>query len=145
MPLTRIYTDGSYSRKFKAGSYGIVMIHEKHEKQITGPVCRDSTSQRMEILGVVVALEIISKNPKFEYLFYIDSQYVINSITKKWVFRWEQTNFIGYKNADLWRRFLKIYRQFDTTRLRFKWVKGHVGNKYNEIADDLAGHWRGKI
>lgn len=140
--LTRIYTDGSYSIKREMGSYGIVLVHGDHEKQIKGEIFTDSTSQRMEIMAVIVALETISDNPKWEYLFNVDSQYVINAINKKWVFRWEQTNFEGYKNGDLWIRFLKRYREFDIKRLRFKWVKGHVGNKYNEIADDLAGHWR---
>lgn len=145
IPLTRIFTDGSYSRKYHAGSYGIVMLYKNHEKQIKGEVFRDSTSQRMEIMAVIVALETVSKDRKFEYLLHIDSQYVVNSITKGWVFRWEKSNFDGYANADLWKRFLKVYREFKKDNLRFKWVKGHVGHKYNELADQLANHWRDHI
>ena len=46
---------------------------------------------------------------------------------KKWVFE--------KKNADLWKRFLKVY---STLSVSFTWVKGHSNNKENERCDFLA-------
>ena len=39
------------------------------------------------------------------------------------------------KNADLWNRFLKVYRKNNVT---FYWIKGHAGNKENIRCDKLA-------
>ena len=66
---------------------------------------------------------------------YSDSKYVIDSVEKGWVFGWQKKDFKGKKNQDLWKRFLKIYKQH---QVEFTWVKGHAGNKYNEVCDALA-------
>ena len=66
---------------------------------------------------------------------YSDSQYVVNAVDKGWVFGWEKKGFAGKKNADLWMRFLKIYRRH---KVRFVWIKGHADNPENERCDRLA-------
>ena len=66
---------------------------------------------------------------------YSDSQYVVNSVEKGWVFGWERKGFKDKKNADLWTRFLKAYRRH---RVRFVWVKGHADIPENERCDRLA-------
>jgi ribonuclease HI len=68
-------------------------------------------------------------------LIYSDSKYVIDSVTKRWVFGWVKKGFKGKKNADLWRRFLDIYPK---NRVKFEWVKGHSNNPGNERVDKLA-------
>jgi ribonuclease HI len=68
-------------------------------------------------------------------LIYSDSKYVIDSVTKGWVFGWVKKGFKGKKNPDLWRRFLKIYPK---NRVKFEWVKGHANNPGNERVDKLA-------
>ena len=35
----------------------------------------------------------------------------------------------------MWQRFLKIYPKH---QVKFNWVKGHAGNRYNERCDELA-------
>lgn len=64
-----------------------------------------------------------------------DSKYVIDSVVKGWVFGWEKKGFVGKKNPDLWKRFLKIYRMH---QVDFKWVKGHNSHPQNERCDELA-------
>ena len=39
------------------------------------------------------------------------------------------------KNPDLWKRFLSIYKKHN---VKLHWIKGHSGNKYNEMCDLLA-------
>ena len=43
--------------------------------------------------------------------------------------------FAGKKNADLWTRFLKLYKKHN---IKFVWVKGHANNVYNNRCDALA-------
>ena len=89
----------------------------------------------MELLAVIVALEAI-KSTKYDIEVYSDSKYVVDSISKGWVFNWEKkTNFGGKKNEDLWRRYLNIHNNFN---INFNWVKGHAGHEENERCDVLA-------
>ena len=95
---------------------------------------RLTTNNRMELLAIIVALEKMKTN-QYPIHIYSDSKYVIDSITKKWVFNWEKKKYKGKKNSDLWKRYLKLHRQFD---LSFHWIKGHDGHKENERCDKLA-------
>ena len=88
----------------------------------------------MELLAVIVGLEKL-KNPNTKVLIISDSKYVVDSVEKKWVFGWEKKEYAGKKNPDLWKRFLKIYRQH---QVDFKWIKGHNNHRQNERCDELA-------
>ncbi len=128
-----IYTDGSSLGNPGPGGYGAVLMAGQHRKELSqGYKC--TTNNRMELMAVIVSLEAL-KIPQSQALIHTDSQYVVNSVEKGWVFGWEKKDFSGKKNADLWRRFLKIYRNHT---VRFIWVKGHAGNKENERCDQLA-------
>ncbi|MDR0814978.1 MAG: ribonuclease HI [Bacteroidales bacterium] len=131
--LITIYTDGSASGNPGPGGYGIVLISGRFRKELSQGFQR-TTNNRMELLAVITALEAL-KIPQSQVLVYTDSQYVVNAVEKKWVLTWEQKRFAGKKNADLWIRFLKIYRRHS---VRFVWVKGHAGNTENERCDCLA-------
>ena len=88
----------------------------------------------MELLAVIVGLETL-KYDGCDVTIYSDSQYVVNAVDKGWVFGWEKKGFAGKKNADLWMRFLKIYRRH---KVRFVWIEGHADNPENERCDRLA-------
>ncbi len=88
----------------------------------------------MELLAVIVGLEALKK-PGQDVVVYSDSKYVIDAITKRWVYGWVQKGFAGKKNKDLWMRFLNVYRLH---QVRFVWVKGHAGHPENERCDQLA-------
>jgi len=128
-----VYTDGSALGNPGNGGYGIVLMAGKFYKEINQGY-RMTTNNRMELLAVIVALESLKEGGHHVKIF-SDSKYVIDSVEKKWVFGWVKKGFKGKKNADLWRRFLKIYPKNDVA---FTWVKGHAGNKYNEVCDQLA-------
>ena len=128
-----IYTDGSSLGNPGPGGYGIVLKSGRHRKELSQGY-RLTTNNRMELLAVIVALEAL-KIPQSTVTVYTDSQYVVNAIEKKWVFGWEKISFKGKKNADLWRRFLNVYR---CHTVDLKWIKGHDGNKENERCDQLA-------
>lgn len=128
-----IYTDGSAKGNPGPGGYGVVMRFQGIEKELSCGY-RMTTNNRMELLAVITALEQL-KTDKYPVEIHSDSKYVIDAITKRWVFGWKQKGFKGKKNADLWMRYLSIHERF---RITFFWVRGHNGHPENERCDKLA-------
>jgi len=128
-----IYTDGSSLGNPGPGGYGTVLKTERHRKELSQGY-RLTTNNRMELMAVIAGLEAL-KIPQCKVTVYSDSQYVVNSLEKRWVFEWEKKAFKDKKNVDLWKRFLQVYRCHE---VKLVWVKGHDGNKENERCDHLA-------
>ena len=130
-----IYTDGSSRGNPGPGGYGIIMEDCKSgfAKEYSKGF-RYTTNNRMELLAVIDALKMLKKN-KLKVLIYTDSKYVVDSVEKKWVFKWKTTNFKNKKNVDLWLDFLKL---FDKNTIKFNWIKGHNNHPQNEKCDKLA-------
>ncbi|KGO90340.1 ribonuclease HI [Flavobacterium suncheonense] len=130
-----IYTDGAAKGNPGPGGYGVILewVGKPYKKEFYEGF-RLTTNNRMELLAVIVGLEKL-KNQGTKVLVVSDSKYVVDSVTKGWVFGWEKTGFKGKKNPDLWLRFLKIYRKH---QVDFKWIKGHNNHPQNERCDELA-------
>ena len=128
-----IYTDGSSVGNPGSGGYGVVLMAGGYRRELSQGY-RLTTNNRMELMAVIAGLEAL-KIPQSTVAVYTDSQYVVYPIEKKWLFGWEKKNFAGKKNADLWQRFLKVYRRHTVS---FIWIKGHDGNRENERCDRLA-------
>ncbi len=128
-----IYTDGSSLGNPGAGGYGIVMMSGPFRKEVSQGF-RVTTNNRMELMGVCVALEMLRFEGS-EVTIYSDSKYVVDAVEKRWVFGWEKKGYEGKKNPDLWQRFLKVYRRH---KVRFVWVKGHASNVENNRCDEMA-------
>lgn len=128
-----IYTDGSSRGNPGPGGYGVVLISGSYRKELSKGF-KLTTNNRMELLGVIVALEEL-KHPGSSVSVYTDSKYVVDAVEKGWVFGWEKKNFKDKKNPDLWMRFLSVYRNH---RVKFHWVKGHATNLENNRCDKLA-------
>ena len=111
----------------------MVMMSGSKRKEISQGF-RLTTNNRMELLSVIVALEAL-KQPQLDVTIYSDSRYVVDSVSKGWVFGWSKKNFHKKKNVDLWKRFLLVY---PTQKVKFVWVKGHAANLENERCDELA-------
>lgn len=130
-----IYTDGACSGNPGKGGYGIVMewVGKPYKKEFSEGF-RLTTNNRMELLAVIVALENLKTND-IEVTVFSDSKYVVEAVEKKWLFNWELKGFKGKKNPDLWKRFLKVYREHT---VKFIWIKGHNEHPQNERCDLLA-------
>ncbi len=133
----KIYTDGACSGNPGPGGWGAVLIYGDHEKQISGGES-NTTNNRMELTAVIEALSLLNRPCKVTLT--TDSKYVVDSVTKRWVYGWQKR---GWKksdgkpaiNVDLWRKLLPL---LDVHEVEFLWIKGHAGHKYNEICDKLA-------
>ena len=129
-----IYTDGAARGNPGPGGYGVILMWGDKRKELSAGY-RLTTNNRMELLAVITALESLKK--KFIPLtIYTDSQYIVNSVEKKWLDGWVRTDFKGgKKNKDLWLRYYHLAKkQF----VRFVWVKGHADNPNNNRCDQLA-------
>ena len=121
-----IFTDGSSRGNPGPGGYGVILRCGEHYKELSGGFV-ETTNNRMELTAVIVGLEAV-RRPNAEIILYSDSRYVVDSVNKGWVFGWERKRFEKRLNADLWIRFLEVYRRH---RVRFVWVKGHADNPMN--------------
>lgn len=133
MPTITIYTDGSALGNPGPGGYGAVLLSGPHRKELSQGF-RLTTNNRMELMAVCVALEAL-KFDGSDVTVYSDSKYVVDAVTKGWVFGWVKKQFAGKKNPDLWMRFLRVYRHHN---VRFVWVKGHAETVENNRCDTLA-------
>lgn len=129
-----IYTDGSSRGNPGPGGYGAILIWGQKQKELSEGY-RLTTNNRMELLGVITALETLTKK-NISLTIYTDSQYIVKAINEGWLNTWVRTNFKGgKKNKDLWMRFYNLAKDFTIT---FKWVKGHADNALNNRCDELA-------
>jgi len=134
-PDILLYTDGSSRGNPGPGGYGLILHlnNTQHYKELSQGF-KLTTNNRMELMAVIVGLEALTKDG-LRVLVVSDSKYVVDSISKGWVFGWEKKGFVGKKNPDLWKRFLKIYRKHD---VKMQWIKGHNNHPMNERCDVLA-------
>lgn len=123
-----IYTDGSCMPNPGPGGWAFVALLDENDENpsewhVSGGH-HMTTNNRMELAAVIEALEFFPD--KKDYLIYSDSQYVIKCAEGKWARK---------KNTDLWKKYEKISKG---SSIEWRWVKGHSGDKYNEIVDLLA-------
>ena len=101
-----------------------------------------TTNNRMELSAAIAALSAIDQNEVWRtqsITVHIDSQYVKNGITS-WIKSWQRNGWRNsekqpVKNRDLWEVLDELNKKLNVT---WKWVKGHAGNKYNEMCDAMA-------
>lgn len=129
-----IYTDGSSRGNPGRGGYGAILISGERKKELSQGY-KHTTNNRMELMGVIAALEAMKKEG-LNITVYTDSQYIVKAIKEGWLNKWLATNFAkGKKNKDLWVKFYNLYKQHN---VKFVWVKGHADNAYNNRCDELA-------
>ena len=129
----KIYTDGASRGNPGPGGFGTLLLSGKHIKEISKGY-KKTTNNRMELMAVIAGLKALKRHDIPVYI-YSDSQYVVNSIEKKWLNNWIKTDFKGKKNKDLWKIYYTLSRPF---KIKVIWVKGHADNPYNNRCDELA-------
>jgi len=134
--LVEIYTDGACLGNPGRGGWGAILLYKGHEKKISGHE-RETTNNRMELKAVIEALKALKKSA--DAIVYTDSKYVQSGISE-WIINWKKNGWKNagrkpIKNVDLWQ---ELDLEAAKHRIKWKWVRGHDGNHYNEIADVLA-------
>ncbi|MBP3921621.1 MAG: ribonuclease HI [Ruminiclostridium sp.] len=135
--LVEIFSDGACSGNPGPGGYGAILRWKGKEKELCGGEAH-TTNNRMELTGVIEALSALKYPCKV--VLTTDSKYVLDSVTKGWVYNWKKN---GWKkadkspalNVDLWERLLEL---LEIHEVEWNWIKGHAGHPENERCDSLA-------
>lgn len=133
MPV-KLYTDGACSGNPGPGGWGWVTDDGRKDKG----GAEHTTNQRMEVQAVLEGLRLVSG----EVNVVSDSTYVVKCFNDRWYEGWLKR---GWKNSqkkpvanqDLWEPLIELYKT-RSEEITFTWVKGHSGDHFNEIADQLA-------
>jgi len=134
-----IYTDGGCTGNPGPGGWGAVVIEDGKEVKLSGGN-PSTTNNRMELNAVIEALHWCKdKGLEGPLEVHTDSQYVKNGINS-WIHNWKKNGWKTaakkpVKNKDLWEELDKINSAMSP---EWFWVKGHAGNKYNELCDQLV-------
>lgn len=137
MKTVNVYTDGACSGNPGPGGWGAILRYGGAEKELSGGE-RETTNNRMELTAVIAALSALREPCAVEL--YSDSKYVVDAVTKGWVYGWKKKGWIKSDkkpalNVDLWEQLLPLLGYHE---VRFHWLKGHNEHPENERCDRLA-------
>ena len=130
---TVVYTDGACSGNPGPGGWAWAVPGGRYASGCEA----HSTNQRMEIAAAFDAvltldgpLDVVS-----------DSTYVVNCFRDRWWEGWLKRGWLNSQkkpvaNRDLWEPFITLVR--DRGDVDFRWVKGHSGDRMNDLVDRLA-------
>lgn len=137
MKKVNLYTDGACSGNPGPGGWGAVLCYGTIRKELSGGEIQ-TTNNRMELLAAIRGLQAL-KEP-CQVTLTSDSRYLVDSISKGWVWGWQKKGWKRSGNApvlnvDLWQELLALLAKH---QVEFVWVKGHAGHPENERCDQLA-------
>lgn len=139
-----LYTDGACSGNPGRGGWGFVIVEKDEAIYEKSGGETETTNNRMEMQAVIEALKEVHARGllNLELTVYTDSSYVKNGITE-WIKKWKKNGWKSssnspVKNQDLWLLLDSLVSSCSC--LSWKWVKGHAGNKFNEVCDSLASN-----
>ena len=127
-PLVRIYVDGSCARNgaidSSAGCGAVVLDQNRLEIRLVARYLGQVTNQQAEILACVMALAQLQRPCRVEIV--SDSKYVMDTMTGRNRMR---------TNRPFWTR---LVEECYGHHITWRWVKGHSGVPFQEVADRLA-------
>lgn len=141
-----IYTDGSCVPVPGHGGWGMVIVDKERDEiigEFSGRIEEYPTTNNVaELFAIYIA---IYNYGHLDIKIFSDSQYAINAVTK-WGVNWEKNGWRtstggSVKNVELIRAIRELIKHYGN-KIKFEHVRGHRGNKYNELADRLANRGR---
>lgn len=124
--MIKCYVDGAYSSLRNQGGWAFVVLKDNFKIHSEFFPKKDTTNNRMEIQAVIEACKWAKKYNVTKLEIVSDSMYVIGTMTMEWKRK---------KNNDLWEIMDNVTKDLSIT---WTHVKGHSGDKYNELCDALA-------
>lgn len=136
-----IYTDGAARGNPGKAGWAVLFIFSKKEVELGG-FSFHATNNQMELTAPIEALKYLKKNGIKNggaVDIFADSKYVILGITE-WIFNWQKNDWRNAAkkpvlNKELWRELYDLAQDFN---IRWHYVEGHSGDKYNDRVDEIA-------
>lgn len=126
--LFEIYTDGSCNNlKYpNFGGWAYVILENGAIIESKSGNASHTTNNIMELTAIINAVSILPYGSRATV--YTDSEYCIGCLTGR---------YKPKANVELIGSYFKIAEECQLD-VCFRWVKGHSGNKYNEMVDNMA-------
>jgi ribonuclease HI len=107
---------------------------------------KETTNNQMELMAAIVTLEQFQDCEPTQLRIFSDSEYLVKGMTER-IRGWEQR---GWRKADgkpvenigYWQSLKALAARH---KIEWRWVRGHDGNEYNEMANKLAQEAAKKI
>lgn len=137
-----IYTDGAARGNPGASGWAAILFEGEKNVELGGN-STFATNNQMELTAPIEALKYINNSKSFDkeksIEIFSDSKYVILGITE-WIFNWQKNNWKNAAkkpvlNKELWEELYKLTKDF---KIKWNYVEGHNGDKWNERADEIA-------
>jgi ribonuclease HI len=141
------YTDGSaITTGERLGGIGAYIKYNNKEYFISKGY-KNTTISRMEQLAILAAIKKVPVDIESQLTIYSDSQFICKSFNEGWLENWQLDNFVGRKNADIWRDMVnEIYNKRRLMKFEIIHTRGHLKDLNNPIvygnaiADLLANY-----
>ena len=134
-----LWTDGSASPNPGPGGFAVIEVKDDEARPVVLGREKQTTNIRMEGIALISAIKYAGEEG---CEIHSDSEFWINVLTK-WAPTWEAKGWKKSKgeiqNLDIVKELYGLYTLHD---VKLVWVRGHVGTKYNELADEWANKAR---
>ncbi len=132
-----VYTDGGCRPNPGPGGWGAVLLFPGRDPVELSGAEESTTNNRMELTAALEALRSLPSPHRVRLV--TDSEYLKRGITE-WLDGWRRRGWLTaskkpVKNRDLWQA---LDAELARHRVTWEWVRGHSGDRYNELADRLA-------
>jgi ribonuclease HI len=136
-PDEGVFTDGGCSGNPGPGGWGAVFVRRGEVVDRKRGEHPNTTNNRMELVALMAGFRMIGADE--EVTVWSDSQLCVNTFNE-WAAGWEKKGWRRkggpIKNLDLIRPLYDLIKTRPKARLR--WIKAHVGSRWNEYVDLLA-------
>lgn len=120
------YTDGCYSTRTEIGAGAFILLRNDTILKKGGQIVKNACCNTAELTGVKRLIDFLPQNASV--IVNTDSQYVITCLSN---------NANNKKNQHLIAQIKKLISA-KNIKISYNWIKGHSGNTYNEMSDQLC-------
>lgn len=136
-PDDGVFTDGSASPNPGPGGWGAVYVVAGEVVAQDHGAEAHTTNNRMELTAILRGIELVPRGTAA--VVYSDSNLAVRTINE-WASGWQRRGWRrktgAVENLDLVRPLYEAMQR--RPELELRWIKAHVGNRWNEYADSLA-------
>jgi ribonuclease HI len=137
-PVDGVFTDGSATPNPGRGGWAAVYVVGGTVVAEASGAEPSTTNNRMELTALLRGIELVPEGTPA--VLHSDSQLAVRTVNE-WAPAWEARGWRRrtgpVENLDLVRALVEALRA--RPELEVRWIRAHVGHRWNEYADQLAG------